>query len=239
GAGAPPEAASQVKEQLAAEFKNMDANKDGFISKSEFVDFSGKTFDRADTNKDGVMTEDEALAARRAQEIARQSVTRQDFVNNQTARYLAELDVNKDGKISRTEFMALAGPADQKPVQGQGTYQQKVAFFTQQFAEIDTNKDGFLDKPELAAFWTKIFNNLDTNKDGKLTPQEIAAANQAPKQPTAPPAPAANTKPKPPPASPSPKPAPKPAPAPQMAPQPGGSATPQAPIAAPPPQQMR
>ncbi len=242
-ADAAPEAATQVKEQLTADFKSMDTNKDNFISKQEFAEFSGRTFDRADTNHDGIMSVDEAAAAAQAAQIARQSITRQQFVDNQVNRYMTELDANKDGKVSRAEFMALAGDPNQKPAQGQPGYQQKTAFFNQQFDEIDLNKDGVIDRAELAGYWTKIFNNLDTNKDGKLTPQEIAAANKpAGKPPAGKPPAAVNppaTKPPAAPATPATKPPAKPAPALQPAPQSGGSATPQAPIVAPPPQQMR
>lgn len=246
GANAPANVATQVKEKMQGDFKAMDTNKDGFISRQEFMQFSGKTFDRADTNHDGILTEEEAFAAQRAAEIARQSITRADFVNKQVERYMTELDGNKDGKVSREEFAMLAGKPDQKPVQGQPNYQQKVAFFNQQFAEIDSNKDGFIERTELAAYWTQVFNNLDSNKDGVLTPQEIAAAANPPKQqppkgpakPPAKPGPTPAPKPQPTP-KPAPKPAPKPQPAPQPAPQPGGAANPQAPIVVPPQQPMR
>jgi hypothetical protein len=40
-------------------FEEMDANKDGAISKQEALDFHGKKFDEMDANHDGKVTKDE------------------------------------------------------------------------------------------------------------------------------------------------------------------------------------
>ena len=50
---------------------------------------------------------------------------------------------------------------------------------TQQFAKLDTNNDGFLNKEEAAKFkdgkLTRNFVKVDTNKDDKITIEELKA----------------------------------------------------------------
>jgi len=66
--------------------------------------------------------------------------------------------------------------------------QAEKTYIDTQFAKLDTNKDGKIDKTEFAAFMTtflkqkrdefdKSFDAADTNHDGKLSPSEAAKAN--------------------------------------------------------------
>jgi Ca2+-binding EF-hand superfamily protein len=68
----------------------------------------------------------------------------------------SKIEKNKDGKISKQEYMdAAAGD----------------------FAGLDKNKDGFLTKGELKAIDTivmdKFLKEADTNKDGKISREEF------------------------------------------------------------------
>ncbi|HEX5515586.1 MAG TPA: hypothetical protein VFY81_14400 [Gammaproteobacteria bacterium] len=78
-------------------FLDMDANKDGHISKDEFASATGATaraskdtipFDQVDTNGDGRISEKEASMA---------------------SLSFLDMDLNKDGSISREEFRTVAG----------------------------------------------------------------------------------------------------------------------------------
>src|SRR5690606_13249561 len=145
----------------------------------------------------------------------------EQFVNGQADDMLAQLDTNKDGKISLEEFLGLASSAP-----AANASDAKVQL-TAAFGNLDTDKNKAIDRKELGAHFTNVFNRLDTDKNGKLTQREISAASgggPAPARPAAKPPtqskpPAASSKP---PASrpaAAPKPAPKPAP--QPAPQGG------------------
>lgn len=68
------------------------------------------------------------------------------------------MDTNKDGKVSRTEAIVHAEA---------------------RFAEMDMNKDGFVDQSDLQARMqqrrTERFTQMDTNNDGRITRAEFDA----------------------------------------------------------------
>jgi hypothetical protein len=72
----------------------FDANKDGKVSKEEFM-AKKPGFDHADTNKDGMVTADEIKALPAAQ---KHGATGQNFIE--------KFDANKDGKVTPEEFDA-------------------------------------------------------------------------------------------------------------------------------------
>jgi hypothetical protein len=69
-------------------------------------------------------------------------------------KFFADIDTNKDGKLSKAEWKALDLPD---------------AVFTR----MDTDKDGFLTLKEVEANWYP--GALDTNKDGILTVEKMKA----------------------------------------------------------------
>jgi len=69
-------------------------------------------------------------------------------------KFLAQVDANKDGKISKAEWKALDLP--------DGV-----------FTRMDTDKDDFLTLKEIEANWYP--GSLDTNKDGILTLEKLKA----------------------------------------------------------------
>lgn len=124
-------AEAAANERFAARFDDMDANKDGFIDRTDHEARASQRrdawFATADTDKDGKLSRaeiDAADTARRAEFQQRQQAS--------AAERFATLDTNKDGRISREE-------AKDHPR------------LTQRFDQLDVNKDGFLDQDELKA----------------------------------------------------------------------------------------
>ena len=96
-------------------FKAMDANHDGKVSREEFSNaVKTAAFQKLDTDKNQFITLDEWL--------------RKD-TSPDARQHFESLDTNKDGKISRTEFLALPN---------------KNTNIDEQFAELDKIKDNFI-----------------------------------------------------------------------------------------------
>lgn len=105
--------------QRRAVFDRTDANKDGFIDRSESRTVREALFDRLDINRDGRLTVEELSGNHRSRSQASRS--RDGGVNAQTEtapggtagrrptraeRELQRLDTNRDGAISRVEWLA-------------------------------------------------------------------------------------------------------------------------------------
>jgi Ca2+-binding EF-hand superfamily protein len=115
--------------------QQMDTNKDGKISKAEAKDKIALFFDQLDTNKDGYLDRDELRKA-----AAR-------FLANQGGKGVPgagapsrgpefdDLDKNADGRLTPDEL--------------------KGTSFAEHFSEIDTNKDGKIDRKEFGAYLKK------------------------------------------------------------------------------------
>jgi hypothetical protein len=94
----------------ARRFEELDSNKDGTVSKDEFVQKHAAHFDQADTNKDGKLTKEERAAAHEArmkERMARhdqgETITR-DQAKAKSVEFFAKLDKNSDGKITQDEL---------------------------------------------------------------------------------------------------------------------------------------
>jgi Ca2+-binding EF-hand superfamily protein len=82
----------------------------------------------------------------------------------------AKLDTNRDGQLSKAEFLAAA-----PQMQAHETAQQIIG-------SIDSSKDGKVSLQEYQARPLANFNKLDSNHDGTVTQQEIAAAGKTGKK---------------------------------------------------------
>jgi hypothetical protein len=93
-------------------------------------------------------------------------VTRAEYVAARSARF-GDLDKNKDGVVSKADFpRAAANP-------------QAAAKLDAMIGEADANKDGKVTKAELDKAPAPGFDRVDTNKDGVVTKAELDAARAA------------------------------------------------------------
>ncbi|MBP3985913.1 EF-hand domain-containing protein [Pseudoxanthomonas helianthi] len=132
----------------------LDANGDGAIDRAEAakVPRLAEKFDSLDKNKDGKLDASERPH--------RDGMRRR---NGGMYDRFAELDTDKDGRISKAE--AAKGP------------------MASRFDEMDANKDGYLDKADreqrMKQHRDEWFAKADADKDGKLSRAEFDAAKPA------------------------------------------------------------
>ena len=141
-AGAPANATqtrATVLRSLDNTFKSIDRNGNG-------------TLDAAELSAAEARTQQQRIAARRGQ------------VDAQFTR----LDTNKDGALSKAEFMTLAPTAAASSNNG-----------ATMVGQLDKNKDGRVSADEYRAPILTRFDSADANKDGTLTQAERQAANRA------------------------------------------------------------
>src|SRR5882757_10761466 len=179
------------KNRARAEFENLDTNRDGFVERAEAEALVHAEFNQYDTDRDNKVTEPELRlivqrsmqreAAERQQAEARRRqglVAINDFIDIQL-RSADQLDKNNDGKVTQQEYAAVAGPADGPQAQGLPPYELRRKIAMIKFAEIDTNKDGVLDRVELTAHAVEQFLQMDLNKDRFLNEEEFKKAQEA------------------------------------------------------------
>lgn len=189
GPNVPPLAERQARARV--EFENLDTNRDGLIERAEAEALVHAEFNQYDTDRDNKVTEPELRlivqramqreAAERQQAEARRRqglVAINDFIDLQL-RSADQLDKNNDGKISQAEYVAVVGPADGPQAQGLPPFELRRKIAMIKFAEIDTNKDGQLDKVELTAHAVKEFMQIDLNKDRFLNEEEFKKSQEA------------------------------------------------------------
>lgn len=97
---APPAAAQRWGGGDGAALEKADANKDGVVTRSEFVQNRNTRFDAMDRNGDGVVSESDfgRILKFRPEAGAR------------LERMIAEADANRDGKVTRAEMNAAPTP---------------------------------------------------------------------------------------------------------------------------------
>lgn len=145
-------------------FMNMDTNKDGRISLSEFETFrpmkkgikdDEAIFKRYDVNNDGV--------------ISLEEVQNKNSGNKKSKilTFFESLDTNNDKLLTLAEFK------ERKALMALKVKERKA----KRFAEIDTNKDGFLTKEEFDTYHKQRqidrFNSVDTDGNGCLSAEEF------------------------------------------------------------------
>jgi len=164
-------------------FKLVDENNDGQISQKEAVDAGnlmvGGFFFRADANGDGVLTKDEARAARDAF-LAQHPLFRVLVEKNQNVQpasgspaananqtFEALVDTNRDGNLQASEVRQFVATT-----------------VTAIFASADTNRDGSLSPLEVNAaivgaansMATAAFQAADLDRNGQISQAEFDKA---------------------------------------------------------------
>src|SRR5262249_22102452 len=132
-------------------FNRLDTNKDGKISREEAKGPLEKNFDAIDRNKDGFLDKAEV-----SQVIDRMNQRKLNAVNpgsdtvTAPVRRLADfdaLDLDADGRLSKDEIAKSP--------------------FAKQFDDMDTNKDGKIDRKEFEAFLKKQPSATSSGKSEK------------------------------------------------------------------------
>ena len=155
--------------------KAHDKDGDGLLTKEELPPRLADSFERYDLNKDGKLDKKEVeamLAVLRKQFVKPAIPPGRPGVEQIVKQWLDEFDKDKDGRISKDE---ARGP------------------MAQNFAKLDVNQDGFLDRKELATAAERFlamrglldkggpgrpggrpdFDALDKDADGRLTRDEL------------------------------------------------------------------
>ncbi len=128
GAGALVTSLAMAKDKHASvdkEFAMMDTDKDGKISAAEHAAGAKAMFEKMDSNKDGKVTADEMAAAHLA--MTGNKAKKGDM---SAAEKIKMVDSDGDGVLTAAEHAKAS---------------------EEMFAKMDTNKDGFLSKEEMAA----------------------------------------------------------------------------------------
>jgi Ca2+-binding EF-hand superfamily protein len=157
--------------------KDHDTNGDGKLSKDELPAGIQDAFAEIDANKDGFITKDELqthadrMMHRRPQmiEVVYYTIDVTEPETNPTEELqrtydlLRKLDTNKDGKIDEKELAAFRET-------------RKKERCDAMLKHMDKNGDGKISKDEARGLWADNFAQLDTNKDGFLDKAEVEKA---------------------------------------------------------------
>jgi Ca2+-binding EF-hand superfamily protein len=136
-------------------------------------DYMARLFDYADVNGDKSLTPDEAQRLPEAR-VLLGLLQGRIFFNEKTEVPFAELDGNKDGKVSLDEMKAYYRKGGFGPLQAQPDPEQGAAQVLTDalFKHLDRNGDGKLSRDELSRA-EKSLAHLDVNDDDLLTPEEL------------------------------------------------------------------
>ncbi len=100
------------------------------------------------------------------------TVSREEFIAVRM-KLFDQLDANKDGTLSKQEFLALAAPPYAPPEAPGAPGDQRRRVIEAEFNRIDTNRDGKLSREEVQVFVNLNFNDLDIDRDNRITEAEL------------------------------------------------------------------
>ena len=105
-------------------------------------------------------------------------VSRADFLKYRM-RTFTELDANKDGKLSLEEFLKVAEPPFSHDGQGLPSLEERKARARTEFQNLDTDRNGFVERAEAEALVHAEFNQYDMDRDNKITEPELRLVVQS------------------------------------------------------------
>lgn len=104
-------------------------------------------------------------------------VTRADFLKYRMESF-EELDADKDGKLTIEEFIKVAEPPFTPDVPGGPTLDQRRQHAREEFSDLDTNRNGVLERAEAEVIVHAEFNQYDIDRDNKVTEAELRQAQR-------------------------------------------------------------
>jgi Ca2+-binding EF-hand superfamily protein len=145
-------------------FTGLDHNRDNRITADEWH-FDREGFRRADHNRDGAISRGEFL-----------NEDTQDQDDDRDLRF-ANLDVNKDNRVTRDEWYGTRANFDILDDNRDGVLTRVEVFGTEPpsdlFTSVDVNRNGMISRDEW--HWSLgSFTHLDRNQDGRLTREEFS-----------------------------------------------------------------
>ena len=139
-----------------------------------------KVFQFLDRDGDGVLSRDEVAFAPSPQQMAQlfHGVPYSSAAFNDVAGIFADMDADRDGKVTGAEFLnyyrrTFGGPAQLVPAPGPAF--RGNALTETLFKILDTNKDGKLSKEEMMAA-ERVLHKYDLNDDEVISSQELLQA---------------------------------------------------------------
>lgn len=171
---AAPLAFAQTSAPAQPKRMSLDSNNDGVIDRNEAAKMPrlAERFDQLDRNRDG--------------RLDRSELPRHQGKGKRGGHGgLARLDADKDGRISRAELQQAAAAAT---ATASGKTWNPASRLLENFAAIDSNRDGYLVRSELAAWhermrpqreaersarFNAMFDAADLNRDGRLSRVEV------------------------------------------------------------------
>ena len=99
-------------------------------------------------------------------------VTRADFLKYRMKTF-DQLDTKKAGKLTIDEFLKVAEPPFSSDMPNGMPLADRQARARAEFENLDTNRDGFVERAEAEALIHSEFNQYDTDRDNKVTEPEL------------------------------------------------------------------
>lgn len=159
-----PDREYRFDDWTARGFAALDHDRSGTVERSEWH-FDRESFRRADHNNDGVLSRSEFLTT--------------DLLDDDRGERFVDLDSDRDGRLSRSEWHGSARLFDALDANRDGLVTRAEMIGTELppelFSSVDVNRDGAIAKNEW--HWSQpSFERRDLNHDGRITREEFAGA---------------------------------------------------------------